>query len=325
MPFPDLPTPAPEKLEEHYILGEIIEHLEEFKDELHNSYRNIELGLLRQLLVDVRNHSVEPQTVLRRFLKVYKETQVYQNAYSHLDESTKAQIDAFIDAKPEHHFLQKDDEGKSVFHLPPSAPAKHHFKDIIDRVFHHEHHEVGPVPNGVSAASAETRTNGVVKPVATDLPVIYEDEKKTMKMEVHAGIPFSNWGQTVNNVPKYTFVPKTVLGLQNLVKYAKEEKLRVRCGGYRHSWSDSFSQDNHVLISLLNLEEVTTIPDPLPIGADYIDPTNELKVIQMAPGATENGEKSLVRVGVSVTNEQFRRWAVANGKWALPMDVILVE
>ncbi len=64
------------------------------------------------------------------------------------------------------------------------------------------------------------------------------------------------------------------------------------------------------------------------ITPEHIDPENELKVIQLAaPQATGDAgaDKALVRVGVSVTNEQFRRWAVANDKWTLPVDVILVE
>lgn len=64
------------------------------------------------------------------------------------------------------------------------------------------------------------------------------------------------------------------------------------------------------------------------ISAEHIDPENELKVIQLASpegAAAAEADKALVRVGVSVTNEQFRRWAVANDKWTLPVDVILVE
>ncbi len=82
------------------------------------------------------------------------------------------------------------------------------------------------------------------------------------------------------------------------------------------------------MVSLLNLEQVTKIPDAMSILPEHIDPENELKVIQLAAppaGATTTPEKALVRVGVSVTNEQFRRWAVANDKWTLPVDVILVE
>ena len=83
------------------------------------------------------------------------------------------------------------------------------------------------------------------------------------------------------------------------------------------------------MISLLNLEEVTKLPDTMGIEqVEYIDPENELKVIKLAapPGVfASSADKALVKVGVSVTNEQFRRWAVANDKWTLPVDVILVE
>jgi hypothetical protein len=146
-------------------------------------------------------------------------------------------------------------------------------------------------------------------------------------MEVYDNKEFQNWGQTVHNTPLWTFIPKTILGLQNLVKWAKLHDLRVRCGGYRHSWSSTFSQNKHILVSLLNLEEVTKLPDAMSIEAEYIDPENELKTIQIGgpPRVKPQEGKALVRVGVSVTNEQFRRWAVVNDQWTLPVDVILVE
>lgn len=319
-PFDQVPTPDPAKLDEHYILGEIIDHLEELYDDIHDTFPFIDLDILRTQLINIRNHNVDPQQHLRSLLRAFQKTPVYQGAFEQLDETTRAQIDAFISGKSEDGILQQE-SGKSVFHLPPSPPAKHHFRHIIDEVFDHdEHHD-----KSGAAAVTDIKTNGVKKAADADLPVIYEDEANTMIMEVYKDTQFDNWGQTVQNTPKYTFIPKKVLGLQNLVKYAKEHKLRVRVGGYRHSWSNSFSQNGEILISLLNLKEVTTIPDPLSIGADYIDPENELKVIEMAPGAATNGETSLVRVGVSVTNEQFRRWVVKNDAWSLPMDVILVE
>jgi len=75
----------------------------------------------------------------------------------------------------------------------------------------------------------------------------------------------------------------------------------------------------------VNLEEVTTIPDPLAIAPGEYDPTTapELKKIEMKE-ATSKG-KRLCRVGAAVTAEEFRRWAVANNAWCLPVDVILVE
>jgi FAD binding domain len=128
----------------------------------------------------------------------------------------------------------------------------------------------------------------------------------------------------VRNVPQLTFLPTTVVGVQNLVRYAASQHLRVRCGGYRHSWSDIFGQTNEIFISFVNLAQVTITPDPLSIQPEYLMPvvlefkTIELKEIS-APG------KRLCRVGVAVTNEEFRRWAVANNAWSLPVDVILVE
>ena len=139
---------------------------------------------------------------------------------------------------------------------------------------------------------------------------------------------FENWGQSVRNTPLYTFIPKTVLGLQNLVKWAQNHKYRIRCSGYRHSWSNTFSEDKQILVSLLNLEQVTRMPDPMSLDPEYIDPKNELKTIKLAapPGVIASSvEKALVRVGVAVTNEEFRRWAVKNDTWTLPVDVILVE
>jgi hypothetical protein len=145
--------------------------------------------------------------------------------------------------------------------------------------------------------------------------------------QVHSELPFENWGQTVSNVPRYTFVPTKVLGLQNLVLYAREQNLRVRCAGYRHSWSPSFSANGEILVSLLNLKQVTEIPDASDLGPSMANvPGNELKTIELVPGSlSEDHSKHLARIGVSVTNEEFRRWAIANNAWALPMDVILVE
>jgi FAD/FMN-containing dehydrogenase len=145
-------------------------------------------------------------------------------------------------------------------------------------------------------------------------------------VQVYEGVAFENWGESVQNTPKYTFVPSTVLGLQNLVKFTKQNGLRVRCSGYRHSWSPIFSSDNEILVSLLDLEEVTTVPDSLAIGPDAEPNGNELMSIDILekPAFLSSG-KNCVRVGAAVTNEAFRRWAIHHNVTALPMDVILVE
>ena len=140
-------------------------------------------------------------------------------------------------------------------------------------------------------------------------------------------MPFENWGQSVHNIPSITVVPTKIKGIQNTILYARQHNLRIRCSGYRHSWSPIFSEDGQILISLLNLQQVHDIPDPSSLEpTSALEKNNELKVIELASSsALASPEKRLVRVGVSVTNEEFRRWAVANNAWTLPMDIILVE
>lgn len=70
----------------------------------------------------------------------------------------------------------------------------------------------------------------------------------------------------------WVVVPKSVLGLQSLVEWAKTNYFRVRCGGYRHPWTSTFSDDKQVLVSLLNLEEIAKLPDPMSLEPEYIDP-----------------------------------------------------
>ena len=62
---------------------------------------------------------------------------------------------------------------------------------------------------------------------------------------------FRNWGRTVLNTPAVTFVPRTKHGVREIVRWASANNKRVRAAGYRHSWSDVFSADGQVLISML--------------------------------------------------------------------------
>lgn len=64
-------------------------------------------------------------------------------------------------------------------------------------------------------------------------------------------VPFQNWGRTVSNVPALTVVPRTKAGVSALVRWASAKGYTVRAAGYRHSWSDVFSADGQVLVSML--------------------------------------------------------------------------
>ena len=75
-----------------------------------------------------------------------------------------------------------------------------------------------------------------------------------------------------------------------------------------------------------SMQTVTTLPDPMSIVPGEYNPVTvpELKRIELKE-ETVPGKKRLCRIGAAVTNEEFRRWAVAGKAWTFPADVILVE
>lgn len=135
-------------------------------------------------------------------------------------------------------------------------------------------------------------------------------------------MPFLNWQQNVHSRPALTFVPSTVLGVQNLVKAYPDR--RIRCGGFRHSRSAFFTDDGDILISFVSLHKVASVlPEMISIFTDRINETEvsgDLRSIQVFPPKTSDPDTLHVRVGVAVTTEELREWAVADG-WSLPVDV----
>ena len=137
---------------------------------------------------------------------------------------------------------------------------------------------------------------------------------------------FRNWGQTIRNVPALTFIPRTKTGIRNIVRWAAANGLRVRAAGYRHSWSDVYSADGEVLVSMLPLYDVEHLPSPEP----PIDSADELQGIEVVGTVVEDGTtRALCRIGAATTNEQFRRWCLDEGggnwAWTIPLNVIMVE
>lgn len=89
-----------------------------------------------------------------------------------------------------------------------------------------------------------------------------------------------------------------------------------------------YSETGHVFVSMLDTKTATTVPDPssiLPNAAS--NAANEFKQIELASEdvSGSGGKKRLVRLGAAVTNEEFRRWAIANNAWTVPVNVVMVE
>ena len=82
-------------------------------------------------------------------------------------------------------------------------------------------------------------------------------------------------------------MPRTKTGVCNVVRWASARGKAVRAAGYRHSWSDIFSADDQVLISLLPLYDVEHLPAPEP----PIDPAYELQGIEIVGTVQEDGTR----------------------------------
>jgi len=140
---------------------------------------------------------------------------------------------------------------------------------------------------------------------------------------------FQNWGQTVLNYPSYLFYPRTIEGISNIVTWAKKIGKTVRVSAYKHSWSHLFSDNNQILISLIDNNEVS-----IPAKHKLLDHSNPFQSIELVGNEfKEDGKiKHLCKIGSATTNEQFRQWVIksfntkgSKSSWTVPLNVVMVE
>ena len=132
------------------------------------------LDIILDLITDVRRKNVNPETQIRQFLLAFKDTSTFKEAFDQLDAETQKKVLAFRDGAS-----AGDLTSTHGFKLPPSAPAKHHFRllDAFHSLFKH-HPEEPAHPEPKSKLETGVDSEGV------EAPVIYEDldSKKLMKV-----------------------------------------------------------------------------------------------------------------------------------------------
>jgi hypothetical protein len=143
---------------------------------------------------------------------------------------------------------------------------------------------------------------------------------------------FRNWGHTVAQAPEYTFVPRTRVGVVNVVRFAARKGLRVRAAGARHSWNDVFggSCPGEVLVSMMEIGAAVPLSD---FGSPESNPQDcELNAIAVEDEEVVGADgvvRARVRVGAAATMEHFRSWALREDggrwQWMLPSLPVLVE
>lgn len=167
-PYPELPFPPAEKLNQNFILGEIRDHLNEFGE----AFPHVNLGILLDQVTAVRRKNVDPEIQIRQFLQAFKNTTAFGEAFDVLDEETKKLVTAFRDG------ASADEVTRSRgFRLPPSSPAKHHFR-LLDGFHSLFHHHDAKQPKGITA------TTEAIQAEAAKAPKIYEDADKKKIMKV---------------------------------------------------------------------------------------------------------------------------------------------
>lgn len=173
-----LPKPPRENLNTHFVLGEIIDQIDLIKDE----FPLVQIETLKKHLWDIRNKNVDPEVHLRGLLHVFKNTEVFKDAFAQLDESTKLRITAFMDGKSENEVLSAGGKTAEAFILPPSPPVKHHFRKMVEDLkedihgMFHPDHKKDEKDVVVQKDIAEASKEGY--------PRIFEDAAETKTMEV---------------------------------------------------------------------------------------------------------------------------------------------
>ena len=157
---------------------------------------------------------------------------------------------------------------------------------------------------------------------------------------------FSNWGGTVKRRPASTFFPKTVQGICNLVKYAKQNNKKIRLSGFRHSWPDLYADNDEIQVAMLPLEVSDSLRNAIELCKKRGKKYSELRVenivslctkwntefqqIEIIKEYEEDGKKyANVRVGASVFGLQLLTWCfyrlehIGITSYSLPLDVIM--
>ncbi|KAI5200939.1 hypothetical protein E4T39_05437 [Aureobasidium subglaciale] len=230
----------------------------------------------------------------RALCQVFKDTFAFEVLHGQLNADLKAKVSAFLSGAP------AETVAASGFD-PTPAPLALHRHPLSGRVpdTHKKHRLLG----GRAYAKFEQKIESL-----EHRPVIFEDRDQTTIMKVYVDVPFLNWQQNVQTRPALTFVPSTVLGLQNLIKAYPHK--RIRCSGYRHTRSDFFAEDRDVLVSFVSLHHVASVlPEMISLFSGRINESEvsgELRSIHTFPPRAGQANTQQVRVGVAVTPGELR-------------------
>ncbi|KAI0011317.1 hypothetical protein F4779DRAFT_238289 [Xylariaceae sp. FL0662B] len=289
---------------------------------------------LKSLLDDYLddNIDVDKFNFHRRMLRVFRESSTdntYQDLLTEMTDDEKDRVERFVDGD------ESIDDCCHGFNLNFSLGVREHIKTMLqtDSV---TVSAAGPVHVAGLSSDELKKKDSIFHRFINGLWELFyclhtttaDGQPSKDEVVVYRNSKFQNWGHNIENTPMFTCIPTTVAGVQRIIQYTKKHNMGVRCSGFRHSWSPIFGRNagnGQVLISLLSLHESTVIPNTTAWSFLPEDQPTELESIDIVAGEPRNKGNTLVRIGVSCTNERLRRWCVENNKVTLPLNVIMVE
>ncbi|KAF5585230.1 oxidoreductase [Fusarium subglutinans] len=282
----------PSKVWDHQV-DERVNHIVEKLDE-NPEFAQKSVPGLKELLTDFAAPDVlvSGEDFHRRLLQVFKNSETdgtYSQTLSKYTPEEQDHIKKFVaGASPEA--LGKD------FAIGPSLGCRKELEklqhaDSIAQITPHGGVEriTPPTPSctppddsaSFGVAKVTKEVDGWFHKAVSQLADFFDTKEDNQKITVYKNAPFQNWGPNITNTPHLTYVPKTSEDVQTIVKLAIAQNLSVRCSGYRHSWSPIFGKDGQVLISMLDIETVTTLPNYAALPLAETAP-NDLQVIHEA-------------------------------------------
>ena len=177
----DISAPDTAKLNNHFILKEIIDHVSELGDD----FPNVDLEELIQQLSQVNRQKCDPEVQLRGFLKVFQNTPMYRQEYLKLEDTTQRQLHQFINGGSAADVVREQG-----FAVQSSPAAKHHFRflDSLRKLF----------------AESDNTENLERSLKAAQVPLIYENEARSELMEVRLGSSRRDPTAMALNIQHYT-------------------------------------------------------------------------------------------------------------------------
>lgn len=209
--------------------------------------REHELPGLAKLLDDylAPDVPVTPEDFLRRFLHVFRASRdnTYQALLKRYSESEQRLLDGFVTGNSAH------EAGRNLIH-GLSVGVREEFQKMRDaaKVVLHRPHLIDGIERAFSSDIMKDQVSHMTK---TDIGIYENDSPLEVStfiswmalrvfnyspihgtVQVYKDAEFWNWGLTVENRPRYTCVPETIYGVQQIVRFAKAKGMGVRVSGY---------------------------------------------------------------------------------------------